>query len=225
MDREQLRAILRPDNPAPPARLWRGLHHATTAAGIGVVLAATVGEWREQHGALIDGGFYLASAFFVAEYLARLIAAPADPSAADRTASQARCAYAASLAGAVDLFGALPGLLHAVLGAPDAILFGLVWVFKLVRYAPGLAGLQRVVSRARQPLFSVLLGFAVVLLASASLEYLIERHAAVCAGVRVKTSWPGSARILARPSNSKSAHGPATLSAHAVVQWSSITFF
>jgi voltage-gated potassium channel len=177
MDREQLRAILRPDNPAPPARLWRGLHHATTAAGIGVVLAATVGEWREQHGALIDGGFYLASAFFVAEYLARLIAAPADPSAADRTASQARCAYAASLAGAVDLFGALPGLLHAVLGTPDAILFGVVWVFKLVRYAPGLAGLQRVVSRARQSLFSVLLGFAVVLLASASLEYLIERQA------------------------------------------------
>ena len=177
MDREQLCAILRPDNPAPPARLWRGLHHATTAAGIGVVLAATVGEWRVQHVALIDGGFYLASAFFAAEYLARLIAAPADPSAADRAAWQARCAYTASLAGAFDLFGALPGLLHAVLATPDAILFGVVWVFKLVRYAPGLAGLQRVVSRARQSLFSVMLGFAVVLLASASLEYLIERHA------------------------------------------------
>jgi voltage-gated potassium channel len=177
MHREQLRAILRPDNPAPPARLWRGLHHATTAGGIGVVLAATVGEWREQHAALIDGGFYLVSAYFVAEYLARLIAAPVDPPAADRTAWQARGAYAVSLGGAFDFFGALPGLLHAVLGAPDAILFGVVWVFKLVRYAPGLAGLQRVVSRARQSLFSVLLGFGVVLLASASLEYLIERHA------------------------------------------------
>jgi voltage-gated potassium channel len=177
VDRGQLHAIMRPDNPAPPARLWRGLHHATTAAGIGVVLAATVGEWREQNAALIKGGFYLVAAFFVVEYLARLIAAPADPGAADRTAWQARRAYAASLGGAFDLFGALPGLLQAVLGTPDAILFGVVWVFKLVRYAPGLAGLQRVVSRARQSLFSVLLGFAVVLLASASLEYLIERRA------------------------------------------------
>ncbi len=148
-----------------------------TAVGIGVVLAATVAEWRERHAKLIIAGFYLVAAFFIAEYGARLIAAPAEPSAADRSAWQARCAYAASLGGAVDLFGALPGLLHAVLGGSDAILFGVVWVFKLVRYAPGLAGLQRVVSRARQSLFSVLLGFAVVLLASASLEYLIERHA------------------------------------------------
>jgi voltage-gated potassium channel len=177
MDPEQLRAILRPDNPAARARLWRGLHHAMTAVGIGVVLAATIAEWRERHAALIIAGFYLVAAFFVAEYGARLIAAPAEPSAADRSAWQARWAYAASLGGAVDLFGALPGLLHAVLGSSDAILFGVVWVFKLVRYAPGLAGLQRVVSRARQSLFSVLLGFAVVLLASASLEYLIERQA------------------------------------------------
>ncbi len=176
MDREQLRALLRPDNPATQARLWRGLHHAMTAVGIGVVLAATVAEWRERHAALIIAGFYLVAAFFVAEYGARLIAAPAEPSAADRSAWQARCAYAASLGGAVDLFGALPLLLHAVLGSSDAILFGVVWVFKLVRYAPGLAGLQRVVSRARQSLVSVLLGFAVVLLASASLEYLIERQ-------------------------------------------------
>jgi voltage-gated potassium channel len=178
MDREQLRTIMRPESQAPPARLWRGVHHATTAAGIGVVLAATVAEWREEHAALIDGGFYLVSAFFLAEYLARLVAAPADPRAADRTAWQGRWAYVASLGGAFDLFGALPGLLHAVLGTPDAILFGVAWVFKLVRYTPGLAGLQRVVSRARQSLFSVLLGFAVVLLSSASLEYLIERQAA-----------------------------------------------
>jgi voltage-gated potassium channel len=177
MDREQLGAILRPENPAPPARLWRGLHHAMTAAGIGVVLAATVAEWREQYARLIDGGFYLVSAFFVAEYAARLIAAPADPSAARHSAWAAGRAYVASLGGAFDLLGALPGLFYAILGTSDTMLFGVVWVFKLVRYAPGLAGLQRVVSRARQSLFSVLLGFVVVLLASASLEYLIERRA------------------------------------------------
>ena len=38
-------------------------------------------------------------------------------------------------------------------------------------------------------------------------------------------SWPGRSASLARPANSKSAHGAATFSAHSVVQWSSITFF
>jgi voltage-gated potassium channel len=177
MDWERFRAILRPENSTPPARLWRALHHAMTAAGIGVVLAATVAEWREQYAALIYGGFYLVSVFFIAEYLVRLSVAPGDASGVQRSAWQAGGAYATSLGGAFDLLGALPGLLHVVLRTPDATLFGVVWVFKLVRYAPGLAGLQRVVSRARQSLFSVLLGFVVVLLASASLEYLLERQA------------------------------------------------
>jgi voltage-gated potassium channel len=177
MHRDELHELLRPDNPTTSARLLRGLHHALTAAGIGVVLAATVEEWREAYASSLDGAFYLISAFFAVEYLARLIAAPADPSIADRSAWQARCDYAASPGGACDLLGALPGLLRLAIGAPDTILFGVLWVFKFVRYAPGLAGLQRVVSRARQPLSSVLLGFAVVLLASASIEYLFERGA------------------------------------------------
>jgi voltage-gated potassium channel len=177
MEWERLHEILRPDNPAMPARLVRGLHHVATAAGIGVVLAATIEEWRAPHAALIDGAFYLISAFFIAEYAARLLAAPAEPSAAHRSAWQARRDFAVSLGGAFDLLGALPGLLRLVIGTPDAILLGVVWVFKSVRYAPGLAGLQRVVSRARQPLSSVALGFVIVLLAAASLEYLLERSA------------------------------------------------
>jgi voltage-gated potassium channel len=177
MRREQLYEILRPDCPAMPARLLRGLHHALTAAGIGVVLAGTVAEWREAYAAPIDTAFWLVSAFFAAEYVVRLIAAPAAPHAADRRAWHARWDYVTSLAGAFDLLGALPGLLLLAIGRPDALLFGIAWVFKFVRYAPGLAGLQRVVARARQPLSSVLLGFVVVLLASASLEYLLERAA------------------------------------------------
>jgi voltage-gated potassium channel len=177
MRRDELHEIMRPDNPAAPARAWRGVHHAVTVAGIGVVLAATVDEWREAYSAPLDGAFYLISIFFAAEYAVRLIAAPADPHSAHRRDSQARTDYATSLGGVFDLMGALPGLLHLAIGTPDALLFGLVWVFKLVRYTPGLAGLQRVVSRARQPLFSLLLAFAAVLLASASLEYMIERRA------------------------------------------------
>ncbi len=177
MERERLYDLLRPDNPTTPARFFRVIHHLVTGAGIGVVLAGTVGDWQDAYGSAIDGAFYLIAAFFAAEYAARLIAAPADPHAAHSSVWQARRDFARSLGGAFDVLGALPGLLRLVIGAPDAILFGMVWVFKLVRYTPGLAGLQRVVSRARQPLLSVLLGFAVVLLASASLEYLLERRA------------------------------------------------
>jgi voltage-gated potassium channel len=68
-------------------------------------------------------------------------------------------------------------VLNIVFETQDAILFGLVWVFKLVRYAPGLVGLRRAIGNARQALLSVLLGFVVVLLAASSLEYLFERAA------------------------------------------------
>jgi voltage-gated potassium channel len=55
-------------------------------------------------------------------------------------------------------------------------MFGFVWVFKLVRYTPGLAGLGRVVSHARQALLAVLLVFCITLLLAASLAYLLERE-------------------------------------------------
>jgi voltage-gated potassium channel len=44
-----------------------------------------------------------------------------------------------------------------------------------VRYSPGLASLERVISNARQALLSVLLGFGILLLCAASLAYLLER--------------------------------------------------
>ena len=58
-----------------------------------------------------------------------------------------------------------------------ASLYGFVWAFKPIRYSQGLASLQRVISRARHALLSVLLAFGIVLLAAASLAYLLERNA------------------------------------------------
>ena len=82
-----------------------------------------------------------------------------------------------SAGGVFDLIGALPGVLDIVFSPKYASLYGFIWVFKPVRYAPGLASLQRVISRARHALLSVLLGFGIVLLAAASLAYLLERDA------------------------------------------------
>jgi voltage-gated potassium channel len=143
-------------------------------AGIAVMLADTVEPWREAYGQGFENAFHLISAFFVAECLLRLMSAPGAPGAGHRAAWRARLDWAVSMGGVLDLLGALPGVLNVVLETKDAILFGLIWVFKLIRYAPGLVGLRRAIGNARQALFSVLLGFVVVLLAASSLEYLLE---------------------------------------------------
>ena len=175
MDEERLYQILHPETRDPAARIFRGVHHTMVAAGIGIMLADTVGEWREAYGGALDAGFQIVCAFFFAEYVLRLMAAPGAPGAAHRGKWQSRLAWATSLGGIFDFLGALPGVLDVVLDPRRASLFGFIWAFKLVRYAPGLASLRRVISNARHALLSVLLGFGILLLFAASLAYLLER--------------------------------------------------
>jgi voltage-gated potassium channel len=175
MDEERLYRLLQPDTFDPAARIFRGVHHAMVAAGIGIMLADTVGEWREAYHGALDAGFQIVCAFFVAEYVLRLLAAPGAPGAAARGRWQSRLAWATSLGGTFDFLGALPGVLDVVFDPGYASLFGFIWSFKLVRYSPGLASLERVISNARQALLSVLLGFGILLLLAASLAYLLER--------------------------------------------------
>jgi voltage-gated potassium channel len=172
---EGLYEILQPGSGGRSGRLFRAVHHSMVVAGVVVMLSDSVEPWREAHGASFAHIFHIVSVFFVADYVLRLIAAPAASAHADRSTGRARLAWAISAGGVFDLLAASPGFLNLLVDADDAILFGLVWVFKLIRYAPGLAGLRRAVGEARSALLSVLLGFAVVLLAASSLEYLIER--------------------------------------------------
>lgn len=176
MSWERLYRIVQPEASGTPARSFRLVHHAMVVLGIAIMLADTVPAWRERYYQILDAGFQLACAFFFAEYLVRLLAAPGAP-AAHRRGWRARLAWTLSGGGLLDLIGALPGVLDIVFSSKYASLYGFVWVFKPARYSPGLASLQRVVSRARQALLSVLLGFGIVLLAAASLAYLLERNA------------------------------------------------
>jgi hypothetical protein len=120
------------------------------------MLADTVESWRAAYGIIFANIFHLISIFFIAEYLLRLIGAGAE----HRSAWRARLDWALSVKGIVDFLGTLPGALNIVFDTRDAILFGLISVFKLVRFAPGLAGLQRAIGNARRIPLSVLLGFA-----------------------------------------------------------------
>src|SRR6266853_1464067 len=176
MTRRRLYILLQPECPDAAARLFRVVHHLMVAAGIAIMLTATVTAMADAHGHFLEIGFYVVAAFFLLEYVLRLVAAPEAPGGEHRRRLEAQLAWAGSLGGVFDLVCTLPGLI-ALLHAPEAGLFGFVWAFKYVRYSPGLALLGRVISHARQQLLSVLLGFAIVLLAAASLAYLLERHA------------------------------------------------
>jgi len=174
MDHRRLYGLLQPGNQEAGAWIWRGVHHTLVAAGIAVMLALTVADWRVAYGGLLTDAFDLIAALFVGDYLLRLLAAPGRPGAEHRGTARSRLSYAISLAGVFDLLAAVPGLI-ALPDSRDATLIGFVWVFKYVRYAPGLSILERVVANARHALLSVLLGLAIVLLAAASIAYLLER--------------------------------------------------
>jgi len=167
--------MLQPGSSDSLAWAWRTVHHFMVAAGIGIMLALTVAEMRASYGALLTAGFDLVAVFFVADYLLRLYAAPGAPGAETRGALRARLSWAMSFAGVYDLLAAVPGVI-TLPDSRDATLIGFIWVFKYVRYAPGLSVLERVIAHARHALQSVLLGLVMVLLATASIAYLLERN-------------------------------------------------
>jgi voltage-gated potassium channel len=177
MARDRLYQLLDPEASGTAARVFRGVHHAMVAAGIGIMITDTEAAWRAAWADALDGGFQVVCAFFLVEYVLRLWAAPAAPGGEHRGLSRSRLAWAISIGGICDLLGALPGVLDLLFEPDYASLFGFVWIFKLVRYSPGLASLERVIGDARHALLSVLLGFCIVLLLAASLAYLLERGA------------------------------------------------
>ncbi|HYM74272.1 MAG TPA: cyclic nucleotide-gated ion channel [Stellaceae bacterium] len=175
MDRRILYQVLQPGSGETTAQLWRMAHHTMVATGIGVMLALTVAGLRDAYSEPLYDVFFVVAGFFVFEYLLRLYLAPAGPGGEHRGGFFMRLAYMRSLGGVFDLLGALPGLI-ALPDSRDATLVAFVWVFKYVRYSPGLTILQRVITHARHALLSVLLGLVIVLLAAASLAYLLERN-------------------------------------------------
>src|ERR1051325_5834106 len=176
MDYRPLYRVLDPESHDPAARIFRVVHHALAAFGIAIVLAETMESVQADYGQELAAGFYIVGGFFIAEYLLRLIAAPAKPGHEHLASWRARARWAVSPGGIFDLVCALPGVLFMT-ERSWASFFGFIWASKYVRYSPGLASLGRVVRNERQSLFSVLLGFGIVLLTAASIAYLLEREA------------------------------------------------
>jgi len=134
----------------------------------------TVAPWRQAYDGALDAGFQIVCAFFFTEYVLRLWAAPGAPGWRITASGRSRLAWARSLGGVFDLFGALPACSTSSsipLREPVRLHLGL-------QARPLLAGagdLERVIGNARHALLSVLLGFGILLLLAASLAYLLER--------------------------------------------------
>src|SRR6266481_4908739 len=110
MDRRRLYMVLNPDSPDQAARLFRVVHHVLVAVGIAAMLADTVSFIAADYDPALRAGYYLVGAFFVAEYVLRLIVAPEVPSHEHRGAVRARLHWAVSLGGLLDLLCAVPAI-------------------------------------------------------------------------------------------------------------------
>ncbi|MGH6662423.1 MAG: cyclic nucleotide-gated ion channel [Rhodospirillales bacterium] len=166
----------RPTALSVPARVFRAAHHVLLVAGVGAMVLATLPPMAAAHGMALATVFNLALGFFAVEYVVRLYGAAATPSAEPTHPWIARREWAISLNGLIDLAAVLPFVLAGLLAWNPATtnLFAIVWVLKLFRYSPGSGMLQRVLRDAREPLFSVLVAFIVVLLVAATLMHVFE---------------------------------------------------
>ncbi len=173
--RQWVAGLLDPASRRPGARLVRMVNIAFIITGlIGVLLASDAGVIPEE-GVLVGGPL----AAFMIEYLVRLWIIPDMWAAHGDPAGRLRLRWMLSARGLVDLSGAvlIPVAWIVGVSVANAEMLGVLWVFKLARYSPGLAVLWRVIQLEAEPLIGVLFAFLVVLLCAAVLAYLLEGQA------------------------------------------------
>lgn len=174
MDLRILGTVLNAESRDGSARTFRWLHHGLLVLGLVAVVELTLQSTPIDRRLLVDLAL-LVTAFFAAEWLLRLLAAPQLAMPPGRPAARRR--YLLSFLGLVDLVSGwgIPLALLAGLPAGEAATLGVLWMLKLTRYVAGFALIGRVLHNERGALLSVLAAFAMVLLLAGTAEYLLER--------------------------------------------------
>ncbi|HUK58933.1 MAG TPA: cyclic nucleotide-gated ion channel [Stellaceae bacterium] len=175
LDLEKLAEALDTTPQGPWARPVRLAHETAVAAGVAAIIAATEAGWPPPvaHGLAII--VWTLAVVFAVEYVLRLAIAPWAHWAHRNEPWRARWHWAVNFAGIVDLAGVYPLVTLALGVTPEkAQLWGAMWLLKLVPYAPGLDLVGRVLKNARRTLMGLLLGFVMVLVVAATLEYVFE---------------------------------------------------
>jgi len=148
-------------------RRERGVTLAAAVAGIAAVVIGTLptlpAVWTDRCTVVV----LALSVFFALEFLGRLMTA------------ERRLGYLLSFYGCIDLAVALVvpfALLVGLLPAEERLL-AMGWILKVVRYTPAFGLIGRVLRNEGQSLLSVGAAFGILLLLTATGEYLLERSA------------------------------------------------
>jgi len=175
-----VRALLDSEVQTRPARLMRAWHFVAVVGGLAIAIASSVDTiWAgAAQMPLLAGAFVILAAFTV-EYGMRLVIAGDEQWAEGETPHVSRWRWASSPLGVVDLLAFLPMAAALAAGMPrhQALLFAVLWVFKLTRYSPGLTILGRVIRLEREPLAGVMLAFLIALFLAATLAHVVEGEA------------------------------------------------
>jgi voltage-gated potassium channel len=175
LDLEKLAEALDTTPQGPWARPVRIGHETAVALGVGAIVLGTEPGLRPLTASILAGIVWTLAVLFAFEYVLRLAIAPWAHWAHNDDPWRARWHWAVNFAGIVDLAGVYPLLTLALgLSPARAQLWGALWLLKLVPYAPGLELLGRVLKNARRTLVGLLLGFIMVLVVAATLEYVVE---------------------------------------------------
>lgn len=173
--RPTIRQIINRHGRTAAARRFRIVYLVTVTIGLVAVVLYTLpslpawAHWLTSRTTVFVAGLY------VVEWLVRIYVAP---EASAPPPWRARLRYVLSPAGLSDFAAmlALPIGLNVDVTGDDKSLFCIVWSLKYVRYSEGLSMLGRVVVNQRTSLISVLTVFFIVLLLSATVVYVLERH-------------------------------------------------
>lgn len=151
-------------------RLFERREERTLSFGAAILgmVAVVVGTMRSLPESWLDACTAVVlglSVFFALEFLLRLATV------------ERRLDYLLSYYGCIDLVAALivPFALAAGLLPAEERLLAMLWILKVVRYTPAFALIGRVLRNEGQSLLSVGAAFVIVLLLSATGEYLLER--------------------------------------------------
>jgi voltage-gated potassium channel len=157
------------------ARVVDGLLVTLILANVLAVIAQSVPEVAERHGAALQSFDRVCVAVFVIEYLTRLWVAPEHPLGRQLSALAVRWRTARSPIMIIDALALLPYLVELLLpGDPLAFLTRLVRFLKLARYSPALATIGRVIAAERRALLACLIIISGVLLAAAAVMMAVE---------------------------------------------------
>jgi voltage-gated potassium channel len=174
-DLEKIAEALDTTPQGPWARPVRLAHETAVALGVAAIVLDTEPVMPPVLQPVLWAVVWTLAVVFAVEYVVRFAIAPWAHWAHNDEPWRARWHWATNFAGIVDLASAFPLLLLGLGVAPGrAQLWGALWLVKLVPYAPGLELLGRVLRNGRRTLVGLLLGFVMVLVVSATLEFLIE---------------------------------------------------